>query len=163
DRSFLAPATDVVLTSDDTLDIGHESLIGQWAKLRRWAEDEGRIATQYRRLVETAALHAIGQAELLHDKDLERAKLWRDAAKPTEPWAARYGTSENFESAMQFLDRSVDKAERELEAARQEQERRLEEDQRQRGLDAKEATRRRRLLAVLAAVTVFAIYAYRQT
>lgn len=162
DRSFLVPATDVVLTPDDTLDIGHESLIGQWATLRRWAEDESRIATQYRRLVETAALYSSYEAEPLHDKDLERARLWRDAAKPTEAWAARYGTSGDFTSTMRFLDDSVAEAERQLDAARAEEARRLEEKQRQIERAAKDTARRRVLMALLAAVTIFAIYARRQ-
>lgn len=162
DRSFLMPATDVLLTPDDTLDIGHESLIGEWTTLRRWAEDESRIATQYRRLVETAALRATREAELLHDKDLERARLWRDAAKPTEAWAARYGTSTDFTSSMQFLDDSIAEAERQLEAARAEEAQRLEESQRQREQVAKETGRRRKLLALLVVVIAFAIYARHQ-
>src|SRR5262249_38260095 len=73
-RSFLtfSPA-DVPLGKDSVIDISHESLIRGWPRLRGWVEEESESAKVYRRLAETAALHAQGSAGLWDNPDLQFA------------------------------------------------------------------------------------------
>ena len=77
-RSFLMPAQPVALGAGSVIDISHESLIRGWRRLRQWVEEEAESARVYRRLAETAELHAQGIAGLWHDPDLEHALAWRD-------------------------------------------------------------------------------------
>jgi hypothetical protein len=63
-RSFLMPAHDVELEADSAIDISHESLIRQWWRLRNWVDEEAESVAQYRRLAESAELHARGAAGL---------------------------------------------------------------------------------------------------
>ena len=60
-RSFLMPPADETLTADSVVDISHESLMRIWERLKRWTDEEAQSAQRYRRLAETAALHAQGQ------------------------------------------------------------------------------------------------------
>ena len=116
-RSFLMPPAGEALTPDTVLDISHESLMRVWDRLRRWTDEEAQSAQRYRRLAETATLHADGAAGLWRDPDLQGALDWRAQAKPTAAWGARYAPG--FDAAMGFLDRSLaDRdAEREADAA----------------------------------------------
>jgi hypothetical protein len=116
-RSFLVPAFSEPIGADRVLDITHESLIRQWDRLRRWADDEERSAEVYRRLAETASLWQQGKSALWQSPDLEVALDWRTRETPTALWAKRYGG--DFPLAMAFLAES-EKARkaRELEAAK---------------------------------------------
>src|SRR5215204_3340814 len=57
-RSFLVPPPHEPLDDDTVIDISHESLIRQWATLRKWAEDEGTKRETYRQLVDAARVWA---------------------------------------------------------------------------------------------------------
>ncbi len=116
-RSFLMPPADEVLAPDTVLDISHESLMRVWDRLRRWTDEEAQSAQRYRRLAETATLHADGAAGLWRDPDLQGALDWRAKAKPTAAWGARYAPG--FDAAMGFLDHSLAdrNAERDADAA----------------------------------------------
>lgn len=111
DRSFLTPPPPVPITAKTVLDIGHESLIRQWHKLDDWVEDEAISAVMYRRLLQTAELWKVGKAALWSNPDLDEALKWRLDRHPTKPWALRYGTGENFDDAMKFLEASEEHAE----------------------------------------------------
>lgn len=100
-RSFLMPPAGQALDAHTIIDISHESLMRVWQRLDTWAEEESRSARMYRRVAETAALHAAGQASLWRDPDLQRALDWREHSRPNETWAARYGGG--FDVAMTFL------------------------------------------------------------
>ncbi len=103
-RSFLMPVAAVPLNPLSVIDISHESLIRGWRRMRQWVEDEAESAREYRRLAETALLHAQGTAGLLHDPDLDHVLAWRDKEHPTADWARRYHPG--FEQAMAFLEES---------------------------------------------------------
>jgi hypothetical protein len=102
-RNFL------VLSSEDPaddplIDISHESLIRQWQRLGTWVDEEAAAAKLYRRLAETAALHAEGKAGLYRDADLEQALAWKRRYRPNPAWARRYPG--DFNQAMAFLQQS---------------------------------------------------------
>ncbi len=114
-RSFLMPPEDEPLAADSVVDISHESLMRVWERLRRWTDEEAQSAQRYRRLAETAALHAQGDAGLWRDPDLQGALDWRAQARPNAAWAARLAPG--FDAAMAFLDQSL--ADRQAEQARE--------------------------------------------
>ena len=59
-RTFLMPSGETAITPRTVIDISHESLMRAWHTLRNWVDDEAQSAKIYRRLAETAALHAEG-------------------------------------------------------------------------------------------------------
>jgi tetratricopeptide (TPR) repeat protein len=142
-RSFLMPPAGIPLDDSSVIDISHESLIRGWKRLRKWVDEEADSAKVYRRLAQTAALHAQGTAGLWHDPDLEHALAWRDKEHPNAAWAERYDPG--FDEAMAFLEKS--RVAR--EAARLEEELRRD----------RELRRAHRLVyATLAALVVFVIF-----
>jgi energy-coupling factor transporter ATP-binding protein EcfA2 len=104
-RSFLMPPAGEALRPQTVVDISHESLMRVWERLRAWSDEEAQSALMYRRLAETARLHAADKADLWRGRDLEGALLWREAVHPTQLWAERYAPG--FEAAMTFLDKCV--------------------------------------------------------
>jgi WD40 repeat protein/energy-coupling factor transporter ATP-binding protein EcfA2 len=119
-RTFLMPPEPVPLAEDSLIDISHESLIRNWARLKEWVDEEALSAQIYRRLAETAALYERGEAGLWRDPDLQIALNWRERNHPNQVWANRY--HKGFDAAMKFLDASVARREAEaLEAERQRQ------------------------------------------
>jgi hypothetical protein len=129
DRSFMTPPAGMPLSSNTFLDIGHESLIRQWGRLGEWAEEESRSALIYQRLKQTAQLWKAGDAALWGYPDLDRALQWDERQHPSPSWAARYGSLQEFEAAMDFLQASKsarderDRKEREAQALREQEER----------------------------------------
>jgi hypothetical protein len=119
-RSFLMPPAPERLEPDTIIDISHESLMRVWERLKTWSDDEAQSARLYRRISETAALHAAGKAGLWRDPELQLALDWRDRERPTPAWAQEYGGG--FEQAVAFLMES--------EALRQAETREKEERQR---------------------------------
>ena len=113
-RSFLMPPADEPLAADSVVDISHESLMRVWERLKRWTDEEAQSAQRYRRLAETAVLHADAKAGLWRDPDLQLALDWRAQARPNAAWAARLAPG--FDAAMAFLDQSL--AERDSEHQR---------------------------------------------
>ncbi len=103
-RTFLMPPVDRELEDGTVIDISHESLMRVWVSLGRWVDDEAQSARIYRRLAETAQLHADGSAGLYHDPDLQIALSWRDSEHPTEAWGQRYHPE--YGQAIGFLDQS---------------------------------------------------------
>ena len=110
-RSFLMTPTGS-LGPESLIDISHESLIRAWSRLKEWVDEESRSARIYKRLAETAVLEAEGNAGLWRDPDLQIALTWRQQAKPNQAWAQRYHSE--FDSAMDFLDRSVEARDKEI-------------------------------------------------
>jgi formylglycine-generating enzyme required for sulfatase activity len=126
--TFLMPPMTTTLDEGTVVDISHESLMRVWRRLREWVEEEAQSARIYRRLHETAVLHAENRAGLYHDPDLQIARTWRETSGPNAAWADQYGGG--IVDAMAFLDASREAAERtqqdretarriELERARQ--------------------------------------------
>lgn len=110
-RSFLMPPAGTRLDSDSLIDISHESLIRNWARLKDWVNQEAGCARTYRRLAETAVLYQKGEAGLWRDPDLQLALAWREYNKPNLAWARRYHPE--FETAVTFLDESLEARDRE--------------------------------------------------
>jgi len=119
-RSFLMPPMPEKLDSDSVIDISHESLMRVWERLKKWTTDEAQSAQLYRRLAETAALHASNKASLWRERELQLAEAWFEEQKPNSAWAGRYHSG--FQSAIAFLKAS--KARRDKEVRNQEEDRR---------------------------------------
>jgi tetratricopeptide (TPR) repeat protein/energy-coupling factor transporter ATP-binding protein EcfA2 len=124
-RSFLMPPPDVALTPDAIIDISHESLMRCWSRLMNWAEEENRSAMMYTRVSQAARWFDEKSAGLWRDPELETGLRWRREAQPTEAWARRY--DDNFEPAMQFLDRSAEERDRVRAAEERARKRKLRE------------------------------------
>ncbi|MEA2238061.1 MAG: hypothetical protein QOC81_2785 [Thermoanaerobaculia bacterium] len=103
-RSFLMPPAGVELNDNSILDISHESLMRNWERLSRWADDEAQAAQLYLKLAEAAQRHEEGKVALWRDPELQFALTWRENETPTAEWAERYDPS--FARAMAFLDAS---------------------------------------------------------
>ena len=115
-RSFLMPPEKTTLNGDTLIDISHESLIRQWERLGKWVEAEAESAKIYRRLAETAELHAAGQADFYRGAELEAALKWREDQRPNAAWCRRY--HRGFDAAMEFLANSSYERDRKAEAER---------------------------------------------
>ncbi len=89
--SFLMPPADVVLEGQSVVDLTHEALMRNWARLRAWVEEEAESAKLYRRLCDHAELYAQGKGMLLADPLLSFAEEWREKTRPSDAWAQRYG------------------------------------------------------------------------
>ena len=61
---FVVPPRPEPIDADSVLDITHEALIRQWARLRAWAEDEAQLAETYRFLERNAQLWKQGRMAL---------------------------------------------------------------------------------------------------
>ncbi|GEM_PF-3830591 len=131
--SFLTPAGSAPLKPDDVLDLAHESVMRVWDKLVRWVQEEAQSAQVYTRLVYLATqvwsnknLESsyrpvrAGRADpsLLAGTELAIVRFWREENRPTPAWGQRYSKPGAFETAMRYLDCSI-------EARRIEAERRL--------------------------------------
>jgi len=154
-RTFVMPGQEVPLQPETVIDISHESLMRVWQRLKGWVAEESQAVRIYRRLAETAALHAAGEAGVYRDPDLQIATSWRDSSEPTEAWAQRYHAG--FDTAMTFLHQSWETAHAEeeaREAARQrelEQAKKLADSERKRA--AVQARAKKRLYVLLAGIS----------
>ncbi len=126
-RSFLMPPADEALGPETVIDISHESLMRVWRRLNAWADEEAQSARRYRRLTDTATLHATGAASLWRDPDLQLALDWRDKNQPNEAWASRYNTG--FAAAMGFITQSSEAREAEWTEQRERRQRELAAEQ----------------------------------
>ncbi|MCP4697085.1 MAG: AAA family ATPase [Gammaproteobacteria bacterium] len=129
-RNFLLPLPEeqANLDADSMLDISHESLIRQWQRLQKWAEEEAKSADIYRRVEETARLKTQGEAELWKGLDLGNALAWQEREKPGAVWAKRYGKNrgEFFDAAIGFLEASAEQQQAEQRQAKEAQQRELQ-------------------------------------
>lgn len=103
-RNFLTPPSPAPLAPDTVIDISHESLIRQWARLRDWVREEFASAVTWRDLAARAALWKAGHEGRLRMPYLGMLLRWRDKQAPNAAWAARYGG--DFALADRFLDSS---------------------------------------------------------
>jgi PQQ-dependent catabolism-associated CXXCW motif protein len=103
-RHFITPPIPDPLAPDTMIDISHESLIRQWAKLRQWVREEYQSAAEYRYIERAAKQWKNGLGNLLMKLDLAVAREWRKTERPNAAWAERYGDA--FSLAMSFLRKS---------------------------------------------------------
>jgi energy-coupling factor transporter ATP-binding protein EcfA2 len=104
ERSFLMPPATVALNDNSILDISHESLMRNWERLSKWADDEAYAGQLGVNLARAAQKHEEGKAALWRDPELQLALAWCEKEQPTPEWAARYDPS--FARAMAFLEAS---------------------------------------------------------
>ena len=103
-RNFITfSSDDQDLTTDHTLDISHESLIRNWDTFKAWIKTETKSAADYAWLLKAAELWKAGGG-LFAGPNLRIALAWKEKAKPSAAWAARYGG--DFGLAMRFLEES---------------------------------------------------------
>ena len=94
-----------------------------WTRLKNWVEEEAESAAQYRRLAQSAALAAKGEAGPMTDPELSITLGWRKKWRPNAAWADRYYPG--FAGADAFLEKSRElrdvavRAERESQAGTQ--------------------------------------------
>ena len=100
------PPHGVALEGDSVIDISHESLIRQWGRLRTWVDEEAESVRQYRRLADSAELHARAAAGVLTDPELSIILAWRDRESPNAAWVDRYDLLRNPKALA--LDRRED-------------------------------------------------------
>jgi tetratricopeptide (TPR) repeat protein len=154
-RSFLMPPAGVALAPETVVDISHESLIRNWARLREWVRDEGEAARIYRRLADAAVARRAGEGGLLDDVTLAWVGRWRERYHPNRAWGVRYHPE--YDAAMSYLEESRAASERRAADAREREERELEQARAFAEEQRRAASRMRRLLVVLAAVSVLAL------
>ncbi|HEV2864217.1 MAG TPA: penicillin-insensitive murein endopeptidase [Pyrinomonadaceae bacterium] len=152
-RSFLMPPPGVPLTAETVVDISHESLIRNWGRLKKWADEEAMSARIYRRLADTAALHREGREGLLQDPALQLALDWRERNNPTPAWGRRYNSS--YDEAMAYLEAS--RAARDARREEEERRRRDELELAQLRLAEKERSARRLRYFLIALGVMFAV------
>jgi predicted nuclease with TOPRIM domain len=102
-RAFLQPAAGKTLVSESIVDISHESLMRLWARLVGWVREEARSTATYRRLVRSAAQHAVGEASLWRQPELALGLRWMRENRSNAAWA---GGSAAYDQAIRFLQRS---------------------------------------------------------
>jgi WD40 repeat protein len=172
-RSFVMPPLPDALGADTVIDISHESLMRVWERLKVWADEEAQSAQLYRRLSETAILHADGKASPWRDPELQVALDWREKKEPTASWSEFYGG--RFDLVMSFLAASEAIREKEVQEKEERQRREVDyekavaqaEEQKLRiAIQQKSARRLRKLMTALAilfgAALVASFWAVRQ-
>jgi WD40 repeat protein len=119
-RAFLMPPAGTVLDEESVIDISHESLMRVWRQLKTWGDAEALAAQIYRRLAETAELHASGSAGTLREPELTLFRKWEEERQPNAAWAERYRPG--FDKALHFLQCSQEESDAE-QAEREKKER----------------------------------------
>lgn len=104
ENSLLMPPSSVILSSNTTIDISHESLIRIWNKLHKWVEEEDQAIEMYMQLSDASEKYQQGLTTLWRPPDLQLALNWLQDKKPTLEWAQRYDPA--YERAMVFLKSS---------------------------------------------------------
>ena len=116
ERNFIIGSPAGELSAKSDLDISHEALLRQWARLGDWIENEANKKEVYRLLANKASLwnkrDAEGRrgADMLQGRELERAQNWERKRKPTAAWAKRYqagiaGTTDYLDT-IDYLEKS---------------------------------------------------------
>jgi hypothetical protein len=98
---FLAPPYGETLRHDTIIDINHESILRQWARIPEWARWEREDAQIYRRLVDSAEDWNRGLAGVWPAAQLDLVVKWYERRRSNRAWARRYGG--DFDLAMSFL------------------------------------------------------------
>ncbi|HEV7682977.1 MAG TPA: hypothetical protein VGO68_12685 [Pyrinomonadaceae bacterium] len=155
-RSFLMPPAGVALLPETVIDISHESLIRNWARLKEWVRDEAEAARIYRRLAEAAMAYRTGEGGLLDDVTLQWVFKWRDKYLPTRAWAVRYHPE--FDAAMAHLEESHMVSKQRIAEAHEREQRELERARAFAEQQARSARRLRWLTAALGVILVFALF-----
>src|SRR5215213_9272316 len=161
-RSFLMPPVGTPLRADSVIDISHESLIRNWQRLKDWVNEEAQSVRIYRRVAETAVLHREGGEGLMQDPALAFALDWRDKSQPNAAWGERYHPE--FDTAMEYLERSRIAREERIAAEQKRREEEIERDKRELEqtklfveLQKRAAGRMRLLIAALCVILLLSV------
>ena len=174
-RAYAAPDVSLLqhgrtLDEHSVIDLSHEALMRQWARLSRWVDAESRRSSDYRRWTERAMDHAGDRGGLLEGAALVRATEWlagevssgQTGWRPTPTWAARYATTADadaeFRQTVGFIEESVAS----LRRKEQEEQDTLERERRaaiERAQEAEHAARKALRRAILVAFLLFALAA----
>lgn len=160
DRCFLTPglvegdARRSKLADDDILDISHESLIRQWARLREWARKEGDSAADYSRLEDAALRWQSKEKGFLQSPELDVLLKRFENEQWTPVWAARYGT--DFDLAMEYLEESQKEKQR-LDAEAEAQRDELFHERARADEQAQTVARFRRYVSIIGVVSVLCL------
>jgi len=93
--------------TDPRVDISHESLIRQWARLRDWVAEEREMRDQFTALVARARSWK-KYGVVLQRNELKSAEAWWSSAEPSAAWARRYALADDdFAVARQHLTAST--------------------------------------------------------
>ena len=103
--NFLRPPSSVVMDGKSIMDLGHESLIRQWGRLKEWLAEDTRAHAQWSRLTASQSAEAKGEGALLSGLDLDIAREWWSQTEPTAAWARSHGGQ--YDEVRDFLDRSI--------------------------------------------------------
>ena len=106
DTAFLVPGAERPLADNPVIDISHESLMRQWARLRGWVQAEVDASTELHDLVREAQAQSQGQGELRHGLDLVRARNWQQRNQPNPAWLRLClgGTADEAATRLQGID-----------------------------------------------------------
>ena len=112
DTAFLVPGAEWPLAANPVIDISHESLIRQWARLRGWVAAEAEAEAELARLLEDTRRHAQEGGELLRGRSLERAREWQRANRPNAAWLrlCTGGGVEESHAGFQALQAYIEKS-----------------------------------------------------
>jgi WD40 repeat protein/energy-coupling factor transporter ATP-binding protein EcfA2 len=159
--NFLVATPQTPLTGKTTLDISHEALLRQWAKLGKWLDEEAKSAADYCRLEADARSWQKNEKSFLQSPELDISL--QHYQKWTSEWAHRYGT--DFDLAIQYLKES--QAEKKRHDAEEEARRNELAGERARAAqeEQKAARSRRtaiRLVGALALAIALALIAWKQ-
>ena len=110
DTAFLVPGAERPLADNPVIDISHESLMRQWARLRGWVQAEVDASTELHDLVREAQAQAQGQGELRHGLDLVRARTWQQRNQPNPAWLRLClgGTADEAATRLQGIQAFLD-------------------------------------------------------
>ena len=92
----------IAIAPGDIVDLSHECLMRQWARLRDWMAQEYRDSAMLRDLARECDAGAV-----LSDIATRRYCEWRDRFRPSPPWAGRY--SESFHPVLGRQEISLDR------------------------------------------------------
>ncbi|HEX3150477.1 MAG TPA: hypothetical protein VHR66_20530 [Gemmataceae bacterium] len=95
------------ITGKTTLDISHESLLRQWARLGRWVGAEADASMELQRLARDAASWREGKRGFLGQPELGVFQKLRSECIPSRAWTARYLRADEVDLADQYLQASV--------------------------------------------------------
>jgi hypothetical protein len=151
-RSFLTLSTDPA-TGGTLIDISHESLIRQWAKLVEWLKTENYSKDLYIQLSAASQRYQKGWRGLLTGTELQLAVDWWEKRQPNEAWTLRY--NHEFHNAKKFLDESKLKSEQEAQEREQQRLKELETKKIQQ--QNRRLKRYMNALAILFAVAIVAV------
>ena len=110
DTAFLVPGSERPLADNPVIDISHESLMRQWARLRGWVQAEVDGSTELHDLVREAQAQAQGQGELRRGLDLVRARSWQQRFQPNPAWLQLClgGTADEAAIRLQTIEAFLD-------------------------------------------------------